>query len=77
MTLRSRSCVAQWMPHVPNLGRYEVVYDFHDGDEASLSVRRGDVVVVYQKDPSAWWYAELYLTGRRGFCPRDYLRKFQ
>lgn len=76
MTLRSRQCVAQWIPHVPNLGRYEVQFDFADGDSASLALRRGDVVVVYQKDPSAWWYVELYMTGRRGFCPRDYLRKF-
>ncbi|XP_030643094.1 nostrin [Chanos chanos] len=54
-----------------SLGRCKVLYDFTSDNEDDLNIKEGDIIDVFQRDESGWWYGEL--NGERGHFPSTYV----
>lgn len=52
--------------------RLRVLFDFQACEENDVSVKRGELVVVYNKEDEEWFWVETR-EGRQGFVPRSYL----
>ncbi|KAG7280405.1 hypothetical protein CRUP_028145 [Coryphaenoides rupestris] len=56
-----------------SIGLCKALYDFSSEQEDELSLRVGDVVEIYGKETSSWWFGEL--GGRRGHFPATYVEE--
>ncbi|XP_072300410.1 nostrin isoform X2 [Eucyclogobius newberryi] len=54
-----------------SIGQCKAIYDFASKKEDELSFKEGDVLNIYTKEPSGWWYGEL--KGQKGHFPSTYV----
>ena len=51
------------------------LYDYEATDTSELSLHKGEVVKVTQKDPSGWWYGQSVDTKKWGFFPVGHIQR--
>ncbi|XP_043104072.1 nostrin isoform X2 [Puntigrus tetrazona] len=56
-----------------SLGRCKALYSFTSEKEDELNINEGDVLDIFQKDDTGWWFGEL--NGRRGYFPSTYVKE--
>lgn len=56
-----------------SIGRCEVLYSFTSEREDELNINEGDVLDIFQKDDTGWWFGEL--NGQRGHFPSTYVEE--
>lgn len=59
-----------------NYGEFVVKFDFNAIDEDDISVRKGDIVEVLNKDDQDWFWIRKE-SGREGFIPKDFVTKIE
>ncbi|KAI9335285.1 ras guanine nucleotide exchange factor domain-containing protein [Obelidium mucronatum] len=50
-------------------------YDYSATDETKLSLRKDDVIQVFQKAPSGWWFGAV--EGKRGWFPSNFVKPLE
>ncbi|KAK7939197.1 hypothetical protein WMY93_002523 [Mugilogobius chulae] len=56
-----------------SIGRCKAIYDFSPKQEDELSFKQGDVLNIYTKEDSGWWFGEL--NGHKGHFPSTYVEE--
>ncbi|KAK2904700.1 hypothetical protein Q8A67_006499 [Cirrhinus molitorella] len=56
-----------------SIGRCKALYSFTSDREDELKINEGDVLDIFQKDDSGWWFGEL--NGQRGHFPSTYVEE--
>ncbi|KZT54789.1 myosin-1 [Calocera cornea HHB12733] len=57
-------------PAAPEVPMYKALFDF-SGQEGEMSMKKGDLVQVEEKDDNGWWLVKL--NGKEGWAPSNYL----
>ncbi|XP_010889206.2 nostrin isoform X2 [Esox lucius] len=60
---------AQWIC----IGKCKALYDFTSDKEDELNMKEGDLLEIYQKEDSGWWYG--ILNGQIGHFPSTYVEE--
>ncbi|XP_062312157.1 nostrin [Osmerus eperlanus] len=60
---------AEWS----SIGKCKALYDFTSGREDELDLKAGDLLDIYQKEDSGWWYG--ILNGQTGHFPSTYVEE--
>ncbi|XP_070978737.1 nostrin isoform X1 [Oncorhynchus clarkii lewisi] len=60
---------AEWC----SIGKCKAVYDFTSDRDDELNMKEGDLLDIYQKDDSGWWYG--ILNGQIGHFPSTYIEE--
>ncbi len=50
-------------------------YDYEGGDDAQLTFKEGDVIVVLEEHDSGWWTGRLEKNGKEGYFPDTYVKQ--
>ncbi|KAI9226184.1 MAG: SH3 domain-containing protein, partial [Piptocephalis tieghemiana] len=53
------------------VGVYQALHPYVTSDQGCLGFRRGDILIVYNRDPSGWW--DGVCDNRRGWFPSEYV----
>ncbi|XP_026073229.1 nostrin [Carassius auratus] len=56
-----------------SVGRCKALYSFTSEREDELNINEGDVLDIFQKDDTGWWFGEL--NGQRGHFPSTYVEE--
>ncbi|XP_046902893.1 nostrin [Hypomesus transpacificus] len=56
-----------------SIGKCKALYDFTSGREDELELKAGDLLDIYQKEDSGWWYGTL--NGQMGHFPSTYVEE--
>ncbi|XP_077073145.1 nostrin isoform X1 [Siphateles boraxobius] len=56
-----------------SVGRCKALYSFTSEREDELNITEGDVLDIFQKDDTGWWFGEL--NGQRGHFPSTYVEE--
>ncbi|KAI2660893.1 Nostrin [Labeo rohita] len=56
-----------------SIGKCKALYSFTSDREDELNINEGDVLDIFQKDDSGWWFGEL--NGQRGHFPSTYVEE--
>ncbi|TRY92796.1 hypothetical protein DNTS_024866 [Danionella cerebrum] len=56
-----------------SIGRCKALYSFRSEREDELNINEGDLLDIFQKDDSGWWFGEL--DGQRGHFPSTYVEE--
>ncbi|XP_067300633.1 nostrin [Pseudorasbora parva] len=56
-----------------SIGRCKALYSFTSEREDELNINEGDVLDIFQKDDTGWWFGEL--NGQRGHFPSTYVEE--
>ncbi|XP_063284700.1 nostrin [Pelobates fuscus] len=59
--------------NIQNISSCTVLYPYEAQTEEELGLKKGDHVIVHQKDEDGWWYGTL--NGRRGYFPATYVNE--
>ncbi|XP_031554222.1 growth factor receptor-bound protein 2-like [Actinia tenebrosa] len=59
----------------PSEERYTAAYDFSPEEEGELYFKKGDIIVVIDKEDVNWWKGKNTSTGNIGLFPANYVRK--
>lgn len=54
----------------------KVVHSFAATDESELSIETGNILIIYKKDDSGWWFAKDE-NGSEGFVPHNYVESVE
>ena len=73
MTVYLLHCLTQVTSQPTSYPPFVARYDFQGKAKDDLSLKKGDVISIINKDNMDWWYAESKETGRKGFVPRNYI----
>ncbi|KAK3749564.1 hypothetical protein QZH41_019702 [Actinostola sp. cb2023] len=57
-------------------GEFVVKFDFDAIDEDDITVKKGDIVVVLNRDDQDWYWVRKK-SGREGFIPKDFVTKIE
>jgi len=52
--------------------RHRALFDYDSQNDGEMSMKEGEIVMITEKDPSGWWYAQA-ADGREGFVPSSYV----
>jgi len=52
--------------------RHKAMFDYESQNEGEMSLKEGEIIMITEKDPSGWWYAQAP-DGREGFVPSSYV----
>ncbi|NP_001107076.1 nostrin [Danio rerio] len=55
------------------IGRCKALYSFASEREDELNINEGDVLEIFEKDDTGWWFGEL--NGQRGLFPSTYVEE--
>ncbi|XP_056321941.1 nostrin isoform X2 [Danio aesculapii] len=55
------------------IGRCKALYSFMSEREDELNINEGDVLQIFEKDDTGWWFGEL--NGQRGLFPSTYVEE--
>ncbi|XP_073701235.1 STE20/SPS1-related proline-alanine-rich protein kinase-like [Garra rufa] len=56
-----------------SIGRCKALYSFTSDREDELNINEGDVLDIFQKDDTGWWFGEL--SGQTGYFPSTYVEE--
>ncbi|KAI7808443.1 nostrin [Triplophysa rosa] len=56
-----------------SIGKCKALYSFTSEREDELNINEGDVLELFQKDETGWWFGEL--NGQRGHFPSNYVEE--
>uniref|UniRef100_A0A8C1GIP2 Osteoclast-stimulating factor 1 n=1 Tax=Cyprinus carpio TaxID=7962 RepID=A0A8C1GIP2_CYPCA len=68
-----RSSVINKSSEFCSVGRCKALYSFTSEREDELNINEGDVLDIFQKDDTGWWFGEL--NGQRGHFPSTYVEE--
>lgn len=68
-----RSAPPKPPPAAPAEPTFKALYAFTGQDEGELSLAKGELVTIEQKDDNGWWLAKKKQDGTSGWCPSNYL----
>lgn len=53
--------------------KVKCLYDYNASSGEDLTFRKGDIIIIHQKDPNGWWEGEL--NGKIGWVPANYVQE--
>ncbi|XP_036401806.1 nostrin isoform X1 [Megalops cyprinoides] len=58
---------------LPSIGKCKALYDFTSDRDDELNLKEGDLLDIFEKDESGWWYGTL--NGQKGHFPSTYVEE--